>query len=93
MAAILSRGRWVNILRPRQNCRHFADDVFNHIFVKENVWISIKISLNFVPKGTIDNKLALVQVMAWRRTGENTLPEPMLTQFNDTNVRQMGEIS
>ena len=27
--------------------------------------------------------LELVQVMAWRRTGKKSLPEPMLTQFTD----------
>ena len=36
---------------PRQNDRHFADDIFKYIFINENVWISIKISLRFVPKG------------------------------------------
>ena len=33
------------------------------MFVNEHFWIMIKISLNFVPKGPIDNKPALVQVM------------------------------
>ena len=32
----------------------------------------------------IDSKAALVQVMTWRRTGNKSLPEPMLAQF--TNV-------
>ena len=41
-------------LRPRQNGRHFADDIFKCIFIKENIWISIKISLKFVPKGPIN---------------------------------------
>ena len=45
----------VNTLRPRQNGRHFADDVFKHILLNENAWISIKISLNFVSKGPINN--------------------------------------
>ena len=36
-------------LRPRQNGRHFADDVFKCIFLNENVWI-FKIPLTFVPK-------------------------------------------
>ena len=31
----------------------------------ENVWISIKISLKFVPKDPINNIPALVQIMAW----------------------------
>ena len=34
-------------------------------------------------KVQIDNKSALVQVMAWRWTGDKPLPEPMLTQFTD----------
>ena len=43
-----------------QNGRHFADDIFRCIFVDEKLCILIKISLKFVPKGPIDNKLALV---------------------------------
>ena len=36
--------RHLNILRPRQNGRHFADDICKGIFLNENVWIPIKIS-------------------------------------------------
>ena len=56
-----------NTLRSRQNGRQFPGDIFNCIFFNENVWISITISLKFVPKVPIDNKTALVQIMAWRR--------------------------
>ena len=35
--------RSFNILRPRQNGRHFPDDIFTCIFLNENVRISIKI--------------------------------------------------
>ena len=49
-----------NTLRPRQNGRHFADDILKCIFLNENVWIPIAISLKFVPKGPIDNIPALV---------------------------------
>ena len=45
-----------------------ADDIFNCIFLSENDRISIQISLKYVPMSSIDNKTALVQVMAWRRT-------------------------
>ena len=34
----------------------------------------MKISLNFVPMGPIDNKSSLVRVMAWRQTGDKPLP-------------------
>ena len=36
-----------------------ADDIFKRIFLNENIIISIKISLQFVSKGLIDNKPAL----------------------------------
>ena len=68
----------VNTLRPRQNGRHFADDVFKCIFLNGNLWIVIKISLKFVPKGPINNIPALVQIMAWRRTGHKPLSEQMM---------------
>ena len=69
---------YVNTLRPIQNGRHFADDVFKYIFLNENVWILIKISLKFVPKDPIDNIPALVQIMAWRRAGDKPLSETMM---------------
>ena len=50
-------------------------------------FISIRISLKFVPEGPINNKTALVQVMAWRRIGDKPLPKPMLTQFTDAYMR------
>ena len=49
-----------NTLRPRQNGRHFADDMFKCIFLNENIWILIEISLKFVPQGPINNIPALV---------------------------------
>ena len=50
--------------------------MFNRIFLNENVRISIKISLKFIPKVPIDNKSPLVPVMAWHRKGDKPLPEP-----------------
>ena len=70
-----------NILRPRQNGRHFADDSFKRFFVTVNVRIFIEISLKFVPKGPINNDPALVQIMAWRRSGGKPLSEPMMASL------------
>ena len=56
-----------NSCPPGQNDRHFADYIFNHVFLNEKVRIFIRISLKFVPKGPIDNESALGQEMAWRR--------------------------
>ena len=67
----------VNTLRPRQNGRHFPDDIFKCMKLNENVWISNKILLKFVPKGPINNIPALVQIMAWRRPGDKPLSEPI----------------
>ena len=71
----------VNTLRPIQNGRRFADDTFKCIFLNENVRISIKISLMFVPKGPINNISALVQIMAWRRSGDKPLSEPIMVSL------------
>ena len=65
-------------LRPRQNGRHFADDTFKPIFLNENIRLLIKISLKFVPKLPINNIPTLVQVMAWRRSGDKPLSESMM---------------
>ena len=45
-------------MRLRQNGGQFADDIFECIFLNEFSWM-IKISLNFVPKGPINNIPAL----------------------------------
>ena len=83
----------VNSLKPRQNRRYFADDVFKCNFLNGNVWIQIKISLKFVPKGPINNVSALVQIMAWHRTGNKPLSEPMMTQFNDAYMRHSASMT
>ena len=56
-------------------------------FMNETFSILIRISLKFDPKGPTDNKSVLVQVMAWRRTGDKPLPEPMLAQFAEAYMR------
>ena len=64
-----------------------ADDIFKGIFLNETDKIPIQISLKLVPRSPIDNKSALVRVMAWRRTGDKPLPEPMMSQFTDAYMR------
>ena len=53
-----------------------ADDISNAFFNEND---RIQISLQFVPGILIDNKPALGQIMAWRRTGDKLLSKPMLT--------------
>ena len=73
--------RFLNTLRPRQNGRHFPDDIFKCIFVNKNVFVLIKISLNFVPNARIDKIPSLVQIMAWRRPGDKPLSLPMMVSL------------
>ena len=63
----------INTLRLRQNGRHFPDDIFKLHFLDDNVQISIKISLKFVPNGPINDIPALVQIMAWHQPGDKPL--------------------
>ena len=78
-------------MRQRQDGWHFPDDIFKYIFFNENVWIPIPILLKFVPRSPINNKAALVQIMAWHWTGNKSLPEPMMTQFTDIYVALGGD--
>ena len=71
----------INSLRPRQNRRHFPYGVFKCNFLNENVWIPIEISMEFVPRGPINNIPTLVQVMAWRRPGDKPLSEPTMVRL------------
>ena len=68
-----------------QYLTHWGQDrmatIFQTTFSNENVWILIKISLMFVPKGPIKNMPALVQIMAWCRPGDKPLSEPMMVNL------------
>ena len=44
-------------------------------------------------KGPIDNKSALLQAMAWRRTGDKLFSEPMLNQLIDAYVQPYGKMT
>ena len=64
-----------------------ADDIFISIFLNENDRIPIQISLKYVPGSRIDNKPALVQMMATHRTYDKPSSEPMMAQFIDAFTR------
>ena len=70
----------VNTLRPRQNGRHCSDDIFECIFLNENVWNLLKTSMKFVSRVPINNIPALDQIMAWCRLGDKPLFGPMMVR-------------
>ena len=53
----------------------------NHIRSWQRQMSMIKISLKFIPKCPINNIPALVQIMAWCRSGDKPLPEPMVVSL------------
>ena len=69
---------YINTLRLRQNGLHFPDHIFRCTFVNEKFCILIETSPKFVPKGLIDNNLALAKKMAWHCPVDKTLSEPMM---------------
>ena len=64
-----------------------ADSNFKCTFLNENDRIPFQISLKIVPRSPIDNKPALVQIIAWRQLGDKPLSGPMPTQFTDAYMR------
>ena len=84
----------LNTLRPNQNGRHFADDIFEGIFLYGNVYIVIKISLLFVPKGPIDNISASVQIMAWCHPYKrhSAYMSYMLVRYHDVPKSRHGDM-
>ena len=63
-----------------------ADKIYK-IFLYEYDRIQIQISLKVVPKSPINNKPALVQVMAWHWPGNKPLHEPMMAQLPYAHMR------
>ena len=82
----------VNTLRQRQNGQHFADGIYKSFFMTNSTWISINISLKFVPKGQINYITALVQIMAWHGPGDKPLSEPMMAWFTDAYMRHNDKV-
>ena len=80
----------INTLRPR----HFPDDIFKYILnlLNENAWSLLKISRKFVPKVQMNNFPALVQIMAWCRSNDKPLSEPMMAQYTDVYMRHSASI-
>ena len=81
----------IKTLRQRQIGRQFADNIFKFIFFKWN--FVDKISRKYVSKGPIDNKPALVQIRAFRQTGNKPLPETMIAWFEDTYMHCLASVS
>ena len=63
----------INTLRPRQDGRHFPDDILNSFSCMKIVVFWLKFHWNLFPKvggGPINNKSSLVQIKTWRRSDD-----------------------
>ena len=90
---LLIKGR-INALRPKQNDRHFADDIFKYIFLNEKC-LSIQFSPKF-PKCPTDNKSSLVQVMTWCHQAPSHFMNQCCattTQYSVTNLNELTLIA
>ena len=90
LAAIENAIRWPCMTVSQSPCTtlkagnfacHCKDDIFNCIFLNENVSISLKIQLRFVPTVRINNIPVLVQIMAWHWSGNKPLYESMVVRL------------
>ena len=57
---------------------NLAEDISKCIYINDFFYFDM---------GPIDNRPALVQLIAWHRTGDKPLSEPSLTQFTDAYMR------
>ena len=87
-----AKHQYIYHIEAETKCPSFPRWLFKCIFLNENVWNSIKISLELIPEGPINSMPALVQIMAWRRTGDKTLSEPMMVSL-PTHMRHSASMS
>ena len=56
------------------------------VFLYEKCSILIQIVLKFIPKSPMNNMQASVQLMAWHRTGDTPLSEPIYYAYMSHSV-------
>ena len=61
--------------------------------MNEKVCILIKISQQVFLKGLIDNKQALVKIMAWGLTGNKPISEPVMAFLTDAYMHHSASMS
>ena len=71
----------------------FAKNNFKCIFLNKKVRILNKISLKYIPDGSIDSKSALVLVMAWCQIDSKPLSELMMAKFTNPYIHYSASMS
>ena len=84
----------INTSRPRQIGRHFPDNIFKCISWMKIYTFRLRFQwIKFVPQGPINNIPGLVQIMAWRLTGDKPLSETILALVGDAYMRHSASMS
>ena len=76
----------MDLLPDTQNCGL-------RISLNEKLSIFIQIALKFVPRDPVSKNSALVQVMAWHRSDDKSLYEPMVVYLTDACMRHSVSLS
>ena len=77
----LTRGRGVNTLRRRQNGRHFPDGIFKCMFLIKMYEFRLRFHWSLFLIIPIISIPTLVQIMAWCRSGDKPLSEPVMVSL------------
>ena len=80
-----------NIVRPKHD-RYFADDVSKGIFLNKTYCTSIKNLMITVRNGPLDNKSLLVEVIVWRRIGDNSLSKRIMNRLIKAHILQPASV-
>ena len=79
--ALHNRVRGISTHWGRDKMAAIFQTAFSNTFPWKWKCMNFEISLKFVPKGPINNIPAMVETMAWRRSGDKPLSEPMMVSL------------
>ena len=84
------RMHFLNSISPLTKWSPFRRRYFQMRFLEWKVLYFVRISIEFVPTGSVVNNSALVEIMACRLFGAKPVSEPMLTRPTDAYMRHYG---
>ena len=70
--------------------RHFADDIFRYIPLKESYYHTIQSSLKYVRDGQIDNRSEFVLAIIGFQPRDRKLSDAMTIRFTDACMRHLA---
>ena len=84
----------INTMKQRKKDGHWLGAIFKLILEWKLLYSDeIFADIMYVLNGPIDIKPVLVQKMAWRRTGDKSLFEPMMAKFTGAHMRHWASMS